>query len=380
MAAPPPDLEDLYENAPFGYLVMQPDGRIGQANATLVGWIGHSADQIIGKRLHDLLTVGTRIFYETNVAPLLAMHGAFSEVALDLKAADGAKFPVLAVATSRKGGTAVRVAFLRAAERRRYERTLVEAQEASRNSERDAKRLLDGERETSILREQFIAILGHDLRNPVASIGGGLRLLQKEQPEERRKLLLDMLQSSVVRMGALIDNVLDFARGRLGAGIPIEFRQGIWLAPVLEHVAAELRIAAPERVIETDFNLPEPVKCDPSRISQLVSNLLGNAVTHGLPNEAVRLHADTKDGMLTIWVANGGAPIPEETMKHLFQPFFRGDVRASQQGLGLGLYIAHEIAKAHGGTLEAKSTLAETRFIFTMPITTKPDDTQSVVQ
>lgn len=374
MAISPADLEDLYENAPFGYLVMRPDGRICQVNATLAGWMGQPTDQMIGKRLHDLLTVGTRLFYETNVAPLLSMRGAFSEVALDLRAAEGASIPVLAVATSREAGSDVRVAFLKATERRRYERSLVAANEASRDSERDTKLLLQDERETSVLREQFIAVLGHDLRNPVASIGGGLRLLQKEQPEDRRKLLLEMLQSSVLRMSALIDNVLDFARGRLGAGIPVEFRQGIWLGPVLEQAASELRIAVPDRIIETDLNLPEPIKCDPSRISQVVSNLLGNAVTHGLPDQAVRLHADTKDGTLTIWVANGGAPIPEETMKHLFQPFFRGEVRASQQGLGLGLYIAYEIAKAHGGALEVKSTPDETRFTFTMPIETKDDN------
>lgn len=379
MAVSPADLEDLYENAPFGYLVMRPDGRICQANATLAGWMGQSPDQMVGKRLQDLLTVGTRIFYETSVAPLLNMHGAFSEIALDLKAAEGGAVPVLAAATSRTGNSDVRVAFLKATERRRYERSLVDARDAIRDAERDAKLSLERERENSVLREQFIAILGHDLRNPVASIGGGLRLLQKDQPEERRKLLLEMLQSSVVRMSALIDNVLDFARGRLGAGIPVEFRQGIWLAPVLDQVATELRIAMPDRTIEADLHLPEPVKCDPSRISQLVSNLLGNAITHGLPDEAVRLHADAKDGVLTIWVANGGEPIPEETMKHLFQPFFRGDVRTSQQGLGLGLYIACEIARAHGGSLEAKSTPEETRFIFTMPIDGRQDSAQPIV-
>ena len=148
----------------------------------------------------------------------------------------------------------------------------------------------------------------------------------------------------------------------------LELRDGIWLAPVLEHVAAELRIGSPGRTIETDFELPEPIKCDPSRISQLVSNLLGNAVTHGAPEKAIRLHADSKNAILTIWVANKGFPIPAATMDYLFQPFFRGEVRANQHGLGLGLHIASEIAKAHGGSLSVTSTPEETRFTFNMPL------------
>jgi K+-sensing histidine kinase KdpD len=204
------------------------------------------------------------------------------------------------------------------------------------------------EQHISELREQFIAVLGHDLRNPLASISAGARLLLKEPPAERRTLLLDMIQSSALRMASLIDNVLDFARGRLGAGIPLALQPDILLTPVLDQVVLELQIGVPDRVIETDFTLPVPIKCAPSRIGQLVSNLLGNALTHGTPEEPVRIHADAEGGILTIWVANGGEAIPPASMARLFQPFFRGEVRASLQGLGLGLHIASEIAKAHG--------------------------------
>jgi len=371
MAVAAEDLEDLYENAPFAYVLMQRDGRIVSANTTLTKWVGTQAEEVIGKRLRDLLTSGTRIFYETNVAPLLSMRGELEGAALDLKTTSGDTIAVSAVATSRKRSDdepdLIRVALFKTTERRKYERQLLVAQQASQEAELATQRLLDTERETSVLREQFIAILGHDLRNPLASISGGLRLLEKEQPDERRKLLLELLKASVLRMSSLIDNVLDFARGRLGAGIPLELRDGIWLAPVLEHVAAELRIGSPERKVETDLDLPAPVKCDPSRISQLVSNLLGNAITHGAPEEPVRLHADSNGDILTIWVSNKGFPIPAATMEYLFQPFFRGEVRENQHGLGLGLHIASEIAKAHGGSLRVTSTAEETRFTFTMP-------------
>lgn len=103
-------------------------------------------------------------------------------------------------------------------------------------------------------------------------------------------------------------------------------------------------------------------------MSQLVSNLLGNALTHGDPKAPVRLHAAIDEQCLELWVANTGEPIPETAMERLFQPFFRGEVRPSKQGLGLGLHIATEIAKAHGGELTVRSDEGETRFTLKMPL------------
>ncbi|MCB8878220.1 PAS domain-containing sensor histidine kinase [Acidisoma silvae] len=371
--APEDGFQDLFDNAPCGYLVMQLDGRITRANLRLATWIGQPAEQLVGKRLHDLLTVGTRIFYETSFAPQLSLNGACDEMSFDLRTSTGEKIAVSASGQVRKDASgqplSIRLAFFMATERRRYERQIVDAHSQLEGRERTTQGLLDTERETAELREQFIAVLGHDLRNPLASISGGLRLIQKDQPAERRKLIFDALAGSVTRMAVLIDNVLDFARGRLGAGIPVEFRPDVMLNPVLEHVVAELRLGAPDRVIEIDLDLPAPVRCDPSRIEQLVSNLLGNALTHGDTTMPISLHADQTEAVLTIWVSNGGDPIPPAAVERLFQPFFRGEVRASQQGLGLGLHIASEIAKAHGGTLTASSTAEETRFTFQMLMT-----------
>jgi signal transduction histidine kinase len=229
------------------------------------------------------------------------------------------------------------------------------------------KNLLD-ERNASALREQFIAVLGHDLRNPLASISGGASLLRKENLSERGTRILDMVQGSVVRMSGLIDNVLDFARGRLGGGFTLSRQAGVDLEPILQQVVSELRIGAQGRIIETDFALTDPVNCDPSRFAQMVSNLLANGLTHGAPQEPVQIHAATDGAELKLWIANKGKPIPPGAMERLFQPFFRGEAQPSQNGLGLGLHIASEIAKAHGGALEVASTLQETRFTFRMPL------------
>ena len=119
---------------------------------------------------------------------------------------------------------------------------------------------------------------------------------------------------------------------------------------------------------EAEFAIDEPVHCDRIRIGQLLSNLLGNAVTHGAADKPVVVHAETRNDSFELWVGNAGEAIPATPMDKLFEPFFRGKARASKQGLGLGLYIASQIAKAHGGTLAVASTPAETRFTFSMPL------------
>jgi sigma-B regulation protein RsbU (phosphoserine phosphatase) len=358
------DLADLFEVAPFGYLTLAPDGTISRVNATFASWIGVTPADLLGRHLRDLLTVPGRIFYETNLAPALRLQGGFEEVALDLVTAGGEALPALANALERRDDDgkvlSTRVAIMRARDRRGYERDL-------QGREAVAVQVLNTEREASELREQFIAVLGHDLRNPLASIAGAARLLRREVQSEKGLKVLQLMEASVDRMAGLIDDVMDFARGRLGSGIGL-LRTVAPLEPVLRQVVEELKASQPSRVIVCEFDVPDPVSFDPGRISQLVSNLLGNALAHGDPKAPVRLGAAARGGALVVWVSNEGEAIPPKAMERLFQPFFRGEVHTSQEGLGLGLHIASEIAKAHGGTLTVRSDKAETRFTLAIPL------------
>ena len=224
------------------------------------------------------------------------------------------------------------------------------------------------ERETSELRDQFIAVMGHDLRNPLAAIDASAQLLAKGQPPERARFILDQMQSSVGRMAALIDNVMDFARGRLGGGLDIERQPAAPVAAALEQVIAEMRLARPDRTIEADVTLAEPITGDARRIAQLFSNLLANALDHGAAGYPVRVRGRAEAGRFTLAVANRGAAIPPASQRRLFQPFTRAVERPHQQGLGLGLYIAAQIAAAHGGAMRVSSDPAETVFTFEMPL------------
>jgi phosphoserine phosphatase RsbU/P len=360
------EFEELFENAPCGYLVLSSGGRIAKVNQTLCTWTGYSRSQFVGKRVHQFLNMAGRIYYETHIAPLLRMQGFFNEFALDFVTEGDKRLPVIANAVEQRSheGTllSTRLVVIKATDRRRYERELV-------NARTNATKLLKSERETAELREQFIAVLGHDLRNPLAAIGAGARILQRSGAllDDKQLRILDLIATTITRMSGLIDDVLDFARGRLGGGIILNKDADRPLEPTLQQIVEELRAASPGRIIETRFEIGEPVDCDRTRIGQLVSNLIGNALTHGASNKPVQVGARTQGGMFELWVANAGEPIPESAIPKLFEPFFRGDVRDSRQGLGLGLYIASQIAQAHGGRLAVSSTLEETCFTFIMP-------------
>jgi phosphoserine phosphatase RsbU/P len=295
------------------------------------------------------------------------MQGFFNEVALDLVTKPGKSLPVLVNAAERRDAEGrhlfTRLTVFNATDRRRYERELVKDRASL------AIRLHD-EQETSALREQFIAVLSHDLRNPLSAIVGGAELLMKTPLNERAQAMARLIQGSAARMGGLIEDVMDFARGRLGGGLALAREADEPVEALLRQVVGELQTSAPQRVIETEFAIDAPVDCDRRRIGQLASNLLGNAITYGAPDKPIRLGASTANGQFELFIANAGDPIPPAALGKIFEPFERGTLRSSLQGLGLGLYISSEIAKAHGGTLEVSSTAAETRFTFRMPLAT----------
>ncbi|UWR22738.1 PAS domain-containing sensor histidine kinase [Sulfitobacter sp. S190] len=228
---------------------------------------------------------------------------------------------------------------------------------------------LEQQEKEARFRDRFIAVLGHDLRNPVAAVGSALRLLGREKQTAQSAQLIDLAQQSVDRMSALITDVMDFARAQLGGNIGVDLQAGVALRPVLEQITQEIRLAHPDASFVETYAFCDPVTCDPDRISQLVSNLLANAAFHGQKDQPIQITAHDDGGDLVYAVANAGAKIPESTQKMLFEPFTRADARDSQNGLGLGLYIAQQIARGHGGNLSVHSDDAQTIFTLRMPRT-----------
>ncbi|WP_311273370.1 MULTISPECIES: GAF domain-containing sensor histidine kinase [unclassified Rhizobium] len=230
---------------------------------------------------------------------------------------------------------------------------------------------LEQERELSELREQFIAVLGHDLRNPIAAVDAGTSRLLKEGWTERSPVILKLMKASLSRMSGLVENVMDLARARMGSGLVLSTSLND-LAETIRHVVDEVVLANPARQINVSIEIEKAVAVDHDRIAQMVSNLVANAVTHGAEDKAVEIRAQLENDELEISVTNGGEPIEVSQIDKLFLPFRRGEGKSGTQGLGLGLYIASQIARAHGGRIDVRSDPAETCFTFRMPISTAP--------
>ena len=202
------------------------------------------------------------------------------------------------------------------------------------------------------VRELFLGILGHDLRNPLQAIGtAAALLLRKGGLPPDLQFPASVIGESAARMDRIIADLLDFARGRLGPGIPVTARP-MSMAEVCRRVVDELAIAHPARSVTLEVDGATDGAWDAERVAQVISNLVGNAITHG--TDPVRVTLGGEAAAVRLVVANGGAPIAREALPRLFQPFFsRTD---DDKGLGLGLYIASEIVRAHGGTITVASS------------------------
>lgn len=218
-----------------------------------------------------------------------------------------------------------------------------------------AKVELDTANELGRLREQFIAVLGHDLRTPLSAIRMSADLLETKVEDKRSLNFIAAIRNSSVRMGVLIENILDFARGRLGGGIPVQRKLVDDLQRTLRMTLEEVQVSHPQATFIHTLDVPTGVYCDALRISQLLSNLLGNAVTHGSISEPIVLNAWAENDEFVISLTNQGTPIAPHLIPLLFEPFSRSEAGQRCEGLGLGLYIASQIATAHNGSLSVTS-------------------------
>jgi signal transduction histidine kinase len=223
-------------------------------------------------------------------------------------------------------------------------------------------------------REQFLAILGHDLRNPLAAITMGATILTKSETiDDKQARIATRILNSAGRMTRMIGDLLDLARTRLGSSIPLK-RTRMDLAPVCRQVVAELEVVHPECELRFESKGDLSGEWDSDRLTQVMSNLVANAWQHGEAPVSVVAHEHGDEVVLQ--VHNEGPPISASALKKIFEPLVRqptqnGDKNAT--GLGLGLYIAREVVTAHGGTIGVISTEKEGT-TFTVQIPRRPPE------
>lgn len=207
-------------------------------------------------------------------------------------------------------------------------------------------------------REQFLGILGHDLRNPLGAITMGATMLADSDDPDNVEIATSILNSGN-RMNRMVNDLLDLTRTRLETGIPVT-PNPMDITAVCRQVISEFQATHPGCQLQFRSSGDLGGDWDSDRIAQVISNLVGNAVNYGTPAEPVSIFAEGHGDEVEIRVHNIGAPIPENALKTIFSPMVRhlhdGQNAKNPTGLGLGLYIANEIVSAHRGTIEVNST------------------------
>jgi signal transduction histidine kinase/FixJ family two-component response regulator len=236
---------------------------------------------------------------------------------------------------------------------------VVQARRVSEQARQGAEAAERAQRAIVEFQERFVAVLGHDLRNPLAALSMATALLRRRlapAADEAVGRTLGRIETSTRRMTRMVEQILDLTRSRIGGGIVVN-PAPVDLGTVLTGAVDELRTAHPHRAIV--------LRCpaisgswDRDRMEQVFSNLIGNAIHHGDAKQPVTVEARDEGHQVCIEVHNHGAPIPGSLLPVLFEPFRRGErdgQSANTAGLGLGLYISQQIVLAHGGDIQVHS-------------------------
>ena len=397
---PVEDLEDLFENAPCGYLSLKPDGAIFRANATFSSWTGFPAQELVGKRFQDLLNIAGRIFYETHFAPLLRMQGFFNEVALDVVAADGKRLPVLVNAVERRDADGnllfIRMTVFNATDRRRYERELVDARavaEAASTALRDLnagleQRIAEAVDERMKVEEalrqshkmeavgQLTGGVAHDFNNLLTIIIGGLDSIGRQiekMPESHELARIRRSRAMAVhgaeRAATLTARLLAFSRQQTLDPKPLDPNRLIsGLADLLQRTLGET--VALETVSAAGL---WRAFADPTELENVLINLAVNA-RDAMPNGG-RLTIETGNSLLDeayvdaltepvapgqyvlIAVSDTGHGMDEKTLAQVFEPFFT--TKEAGKGTGLGLSQVYGFVRQTGGHIRIYSEVGE---------------------
>lgn len=228
-------------------------------------------------------------------------------------------------------------------------------------------RELADEKATGVSREQFLAVVAHDIRNPLSTMHNSSGILGRSNDPAIRKVG-EMLNASAGRMSDLVDDLVDFARGRAGLAMPVRLGRTSDLDALMEAVVQEARDGNPAREIRANLTIKYAVRCDPQRLQQMLSNLIGNALTYGAASLPITVETAEKEGVASIVVTNWGAPIPPGQLERVFDAYARDSAAHDDRSMGLGLHICQLIAVAHGGKLSVTSDAQlGTRFEMSWP-------------
>jgi len=357
-----PDENAAWLRAPCGLLTAAPNGLIAGANDTFCNWLGYRRDELQGRRkFADLLPMGARLFHQTHWQPLLQMQGSIAEVQLDLIHRDGRRIPMLLNAIRRDGpeGFTDEIGAMVATDRKKYERELLAARQRAETAEAGQRVLNEELAREHRRKDEFIATLAHELRNPLAPFANVLEVLRL-RPDDATlwRRAYDVLERQLGQLTHLVDDLLEVSR--ITQGKLMLRREHVELNDILAS-AAESALPAIQAARQTLTTSLPPVLLtidgDRTRLTQIFCNLLNNACKFTPEGGSIGLAASVVDGAAVVEVSDTGAGIPPEQVERIFDMFsqLHPPLARATGGLGIGLALVKGLTTLHGGTVTARS-------------------------
>ncbi|KAF1032856.1 MAG: Bacteriophytochrome [Pseudomonas sp.] len=361
----------LFDGAPCALAVTQEDGSILRTNQRFCDWLGFSAQELHGRRFQDLLTIGGKIFHQTHLAPLMQMQGSLTEVKLDARHRNGHTVTLLLNAVKREHAGVVlhELALFGTTDRDKYERELLNArklaeallqektnaQAALQKAQAELNQAYNKAQHRARFAEQMVAIVSHDLKNPLTAIRMASEFLGRGERTPKETQLLSHISLSSERARRMVEGLLDFTQARVGLGIGIH-PAALDLHNVTRLSVDELRVAFPGATLEHQASGSGEACLDADRVHQIIGNLVANGVAYGDLQRPITVTSHLDATGSRVCVHNHGPAIPETLRAVLFEPMTRGTDQDSEvRSVGLGLFIVSEIAKAHGGDVSVSS-------------------------
>ncbi|MEA2569767.1 MAG: hypothetical protein QOI24_1768 [Acidobacteriota bacterium] len=345
-------MHDLMNTAPCGFVSFRDDGTVVEVNETLAELLHYPRLDLLGWHIDKILPPGGRIFHHTYLLPLLKVQGRVDEIYLALRTKDGVDIPVLlnGARKERDGVFVNDCVCLRMIQRHEYEDQLLQA-----------RRLAE---ESSEAKAKFLSMMSHDLRTPLTAIYGNADLLAAgafgpldEEQEDAVRTIREACRTQMT----MISDILDFARME-ASGVQMQ-PAAVPVTEAISRAEKLIRVQVDEaelRLTTTDCGDAIAVLADPNRLQQILLNLLTNAVKFTPPRGVIAVSCETDGNRVRIRVRDTGIGVPPEQLARIFSPFVQLDstgTRAARSGgVGLGLAISRDLARAMGGDVTAEST------------------------